>query len=201
MTVTNLAELGDRITAEVNEALRMPALDACRAIAQEAGIRRARLALAEAPDRLAEAQAAYREAQAAEGYAKEAYQQALSEADWYLDDCFHTDGNRTYLRLPCEDCNAVGKIDGVKCTSCDGLGTTRKQMTADERKAWKAAEAAKQPAVLPASHNLRRCEEATAAARDAVGVADKRLSVAKYQVQAAIAELNTLAIGLQAKGA
>jgi hypothetical protein len=46
---------------------------------------------------------------------------------------------------------------------------------------------------------LRRAEEDTAAARDAVGVADKRLSAAKYEVQAAIAELNALAVGLASK--
>lgn len=210
MTVTNiipdLEQMRERIRAEIVDALRTPDLSAVREVIGEAGIRKARRALAEAPDRLAEAQAAYREAQAREGLARESYTTALLEAEWELDGRFHTDGNRVYLRLDCEACGGSGAVSsgmtgGEKCEACDGLGTTRKQMTADERKAWKAAEAAKLPAVVVVAAELRRAEEATAAARDALGVADKRLSAAKYDVQAAVAELNALAIGLAAKGA
>lgn len=200
MTVTNLAELGDRITAEVREATRMPALDAMRAVLNEAGIRRARIALAEAPDRLAEAQASYREAQASDIAARENYQQALIESEWDLDGRFLSEGNKTYLRIPCGDCLGDGRVAEEKCAGCDGIGSTRKQMTADERKAWKAGEAARDPGVVEAAKHLRRAEEASAGARDAVSVAEKRLSAAKYEVQAAIAELNALSVGLQARG-
>lgn len=216
MTITNLSEVADRVEREVREAMRMPTLDAARAILNEAGIRRSRRDLAEAPDRLAEAQTAFREAQGREALARESYAQALLEAEWSLDDRFKVDGNKTYLRLPCEACGGEGKTErtatpaevdvgcelGVaydKCVTCDGLGTTRKQMTADERKAYKASEAAKAPVVVEAASALRRCEMATAAARDAVGVAEKRLSAAKYDIQAAVAELNALAIGLASR--
>jgi hypothetical protein len=148
MTITNLSQISEHIEREMREALRIPTLDAVRAIANEAGIRRARIALAEAPDRLAAAQAAFREAQAAEALAREGYQQALLETEWELDGRFKTDGNKTYLRLTCEACEGEGKVaenfgihsEGepriVPCATCDGLGTSRKQMTADERKAW-----------------------------------------------------------------
>ena len=193
----------ERIRAEILDALRTPDLSAVHEVIREAGIRNARRALAEAPDRLAEAQAAYREAQAREALAREDYTQALLEAEWELDGRFHTDGNRVYLRLDCEACRGVGvaSCSTDKCEVCDGLGTTRKQMTADERKAYKASEAAKAPAVVVVAAELRRAEESTAAARDALGVADRRFSAAKREVDAAIAELNALALGLQAKGA
>ena len=213
MTVTNLSELADHIDAEVRDALRIPALDACRAIAQEAGIRRARRALAEAPDRLAEAQAAYREAQAVEAAAKERYGQALLEAEWTLDGQLHKDGNKTYRWIECE-CIAVDAGPAVvkvrtpegreavdNCAICAGAGKFRRFMLADDVKSWKAAEAAKAPAVVAATLDLREAEEATAGARDAVTVADKRFSACRADLEAACAELNALAMSLAAKGA
>jgi hypothetical protein len=207
-----------RIRDEIIAAIATPDLSAVHEVIREAGIRNARRALAEAPDRLAEAQAAFREAQAVEAAAKDRYATALVEAEWELDGRFKTDGNKTYLRLSCEVCHGEGKTErmatpaevdagcelGVaydKCEACDGLGTTRKQMTADERKAYKASEAAKHPPVVTAGLDLRAAEEATAAARDAVGIADRRFSAAKYELQAACAELNALAVGLAAKAA
>lgn len=196
MTVTNLAELAAHIDGEVREAMRLPTLDAVRAIANEAGIRRARIALAEAPDRLAAAQAAYRDAQAVEAAARESYQQALMEAEWEVDGDIHKDGNKTYRWLACE-CDGNVK----DCPVCAGAGKTRRFMLADEVKTWRSAEAAKNSHVIVFAARLHTAEENTAAARDALGVADKRLSAAKYEVQAAIAELNALAVGLAAKGA
>lgn len=215
MTVTHIApdpvdSLVARIREVIQEVTAPPDLSAVHEVIREAGIRNARRALAEAPDRLADAQAAFREAQAREALAKEGYGQALLEAEWELDGRFHTDGNRTYLRVTCEACGGSGKVavspgvgsDGFdKCEACDGLGTTRKQMTADERKAYKASEAAKVPAVVEASAHLRRGEMDTAGARDAVLVAEKRLSACRADLEAAVAELNALAVGLAARGA
>lgn len=216
MTVTHITDadptdaLVGRIVAEIQAAIARPDLSAVHEVIREAGIRNARRALAEAPDRLAEAQAAFREAQGREALAKESHGQALLEADWSIDDRFKTDGNRTYLRLPCPECGGKGLVAHVpgvgsegtdKCEACDGLGTTRKQMTADERRAYKASEAAKVPAVVECAAFLRRCEMDTAAARDAVGVAERRFSACKHDVDAAVAELNALAVGLSAKGA
>lgn len=222
MSVTNIAAapvaedqiagIVGRVFDEIAKASRKPDLGAVHEVIREAGIRNARRALAEAPDRLAEAQNLYREAQAREALAKDAYSQALIEAEWELDGRFHTDGNKTYLRLDCPECGGSGwvvigsprehgEMERESCDHCDGLGTTRKQMTADERKAYKASEAAKTPAVVTASLNLREAEETTATARDAVGIADRRFSAAKYDLTAAVAELNALAVGLSAKGA
>lgn len=195
MTVTNLSELAAHIDGEVREAMRMPTLDAVRAIANESGIRRARIALAEAPDRLAAAQAAFREAQAVEAAAKEAHTAALVEAEWEVDGDLHKDGNKTYRWVACE-CDGNVKDCGV----CAGAGRFRRFMLADEIKTWRSTKAAKAPAVLEAASALRSAEESTAAARDAVALAEKRLSASKYEVQAAIAELNALSTALQAKG-
>lgn len=196
-----------RIVAEIQAAIATPNLSAVHEVIREAGIRNARRALADAPDRLAEAQAAFREAQGREALAKEGYAQALLEAEWELDGRFHTDGNRTYLRTDCEVCSGTGKVaatgrgsDGFeKCEACAGAGKFRKFMLADERKAWKASEAATVPTVVVVAAELRRAEMDTAAARDALAVADKRFSAAKYDLTAAVAELNALAVGLSSK--
>lgn len=205
MTVTNLQTdnptdaLVGRIITEIRAALVTPDLAAVHEVIREAGIRNARRALAEAPGLLAEAQNAYREAQAVEAAAKDAYAGALLEAEWTLDGQLHKDGNKTYRWVNCE-CVAV-KHDATNCPVCTGAGKVRRFMLADDVKSWKAAEAAKVPAVVTAALDLREAEEATAAARDAVGIADRRFSGAKYEVQAAVAELNALASGLSAKGA
>lgn len=204
MTVTDLTEVAEHIDREVREALRMPALDAVRAILNESRIRAARRNLAEAPDRLAEAQAAYRAAQGAEALAKESYTTALIEAEWALDGQIHSEGNKRYRWVTCECLNDAdfAQVEGMKdCPVCKGDGKYRQFMLADDVKAWKAAESAKVPEVVLVAGELRRAEENTAAARDAVLVAEKRLSACRADLEAAVAELNALAIGLQAKGA
>ena len=214
MTVTNLnatpvpedqiAAIVGRVFHEIAEASRKPDLAGVHEVIREAGIRNARRALAEAPDRLAEAQAAFREAQAVEAAAKERYSQALIEAEWELDGQLHKDGNKTYRWVTCECSVGTPENPGEPvpaCAICAGQGQYRKFMLADDVKAWKASEAAKVPGVVELAAHLRRCEEATAAARDAVGVADRRFSAAKHDLDAAISELNALAVGLSAKGA
>lgn len=203
MTVTDLNELAEHIDQEVKEALRLPALDAGRALANEVGLRRARGAVAAGPDLIAAAQDAYRNAQAKEREAKDSYDGALIEAEWELDAQFHTEGNRVYLRIECDECDGRGKVgtdaDTAKCERCDGIGSARKSMTADERKAWKAAEAAKLPVVKAAAINLRAAEEHTASARDGIEVARTRISAARHELEAAIAELGVLSLSLGSK--
>ena len=191
-----------RIVAEIQAAIARPDLSAVHEVIREAGIRNARRSLAEAPDHLAAAQNVYREAQAVEAAAKDRYTQALIEAEWELDSQLHKDGNKTYRWMGCECWNAepVGKVD-PNCAICAGAGKFRRFMLADDVKSWKAAEAAKAPAVVAATLDLREAEETTDTARDAVGIADRRFSAAKYEVQAAVAELNALAVGLTTKGA
>lgn len=213
MAVTNLPPLGGnpadptealvgRIVAEIQAAIARPDLSAVHEVIREAGIRVARRALAEAPDRLAEAQNLYREAQAVEAAAKERYTQALIEAEWELDGQLHKDGNKTYRWIVCE-CTGPdgGETAKVDCPVCAGNGAFRRFMLADDVKSWRASESAKVPAVVEASAHLRRCEMDTAAARDAVTVAEKRLSACRADLDAAVAELNALAVGLSAKGA
>ncbi len=209
MTVTNmLPPLGGnadptealvgRIRDEIIAAIATPNLSAVHEVIREAGIRNARRALAEAPDRMAEAQAGYREAQAVESAAKAAYAQALVEAEWELDGHLHKDGNKTYRWVPCE-CVEAGAGDKPGCPLCTDMRKLRRFMLADDVKSWKAAEATKVPAVVTATLDLREAEEVTAAARDAVGIADRRFSAAKYDLTAAVAELNALAVGLSSK--
>lgn len=199
MTITNLSELAETIDREVRDVLRIPALDACRSILRESGIRAARRSLAEAPSLLSDAQQAYREAQAVEQSAREAYGQALTEADWTLDGKIHSEGNKRYRWIPC-DCVAdtVLRAD-ANCPVCKGDGKYRRFMLADDVKAWKAAEAAKVPAVVEAAAALRTAEENTAAARDLVALCEKKLSARKADLAAAVAELQALSIGLAAK--
>jgi hypothetical protein len=209
MTVTNInAEanptdaLVGRIRDEIIAAIAKPDLSAVHEVIRQAGIRNARSKLAEAPDRLAEAQAAFREAQGREALAKEAYAQALLEAEWELDGQLHKDGNKTYRWVTCECSVGTPENPGEPiptCAICAGAGKYRKFMLADDVKAWKASEAAKVPAVVELAAHLRRAEENTAAARDALAVADKRFSAAKYDLTAAVAELNALAVGLSSK--
>lgn len=211
MTVTDITPdpttdpteaLVGRIVTEIRAALVTPDLGAVHQVIREAGIRNARRTLAEAPDRLAEAQNAYREAQAVEAAAKDRYSQALVEVEWELDGQLHKDGNKTYRWVTCEclaDADFTQVAGRPDCPVCAGAGKFRRFMLADDVKSWKAAEAARMPAVVVVAAELRRAEEDTAAARDALSVADKRLSAAKYEVQAAIAELNALAVGLASK--
>lgn len=201
MTATappDLSALADAIEAQVSEAIRMPTLDACRAILNDVQLRRARIALSEAPDVIDRAQQSYRAAQSVHTAARDALATAIVEAEWELDANFHTDANKVYLRLPC-DCIDLDGTPDPKCPVCSGLGTTRKYMTADERRTWKSVQAAADPAVRKLAADAAAAEEEVAAARDAIAVANARLSAAKHGLAAAVAEVQVLAIGIQAR--
>lgn len=173
----DLVHLVEEINKQVKEAVRLPALDAVRSVANESGIRRARTLLRDAPDLLDAAKRQLRSMQMAQRGAKELYDDALLDAEWELDGRFVVEGNKTYL------------VDG----------DTKKAMTADERREWKAQQAKRLPAVAQARTALDLAEEATARARDEVDLAEARLMAAKHDLSAAVAELQVLAIGLQAK--
>lgn len=213
MTVTNLnagaepdviAETVRRIFAEVSEASRRPDLTAVHAVIKEAGIRSARKAITYALVGIEEAQTAYRCAQAVEAVTKEARDGALLEAEWDIDSQLHTDGNKRYRWVVCECVDMTGGPSSgptTDCPVCSGAGKVRKFMLADDVKAWKAAESARVPAVVTLTDSLVRAQEDTAAARDSINVAEKRFSASKADLQAAIAELQALAIGLTSKEA
>lgn len=169
-------ELIQRIEEQVAQAYRVRN-DQVRAALNEAGIRRARGVLADAPDILANALGNLRDAQDRERRAREALDAATVAAEWDLDSRFVVEGNKTWL---------VDHDDG-----------SRRAMTADERKTWKQAEVRKQPEVATAAAALRAAEQEVAARRDDVTLAEKRLGVARADLEAAVAELNALALTLK----
>lgn len=179
-TLDDLTQLADRITAEVADAIRLPRLEAVRAALNETGIRRARAAVTAAPTVIASAAADLRNAQEAERDAKDRLAAEVLAAEWELDGRFVRESNRTYLIDPEHP-------------------DERRQMTADEVRTWKAAEAAKQPAVEAATAAVRTAEHATAATRDALATAERHFSAAKADLTAAVAELSALGIGIAAE--
>ena len=179
MTATTLEDLGNKVDEAVRRVAEPPLLVEARAMLNEAGIVKARAYLRDMPDVLEAAQADFRKAQEAERLAREAYDQALSEAEWELDSRFVVEGNKTYL------------VDGEE----------RRSMTADERAKWKATEAKKLPSVKSAATALYAAEQHTAAMRDAVAATERRFSAAKHDLEASIAIVSTLrlALGTNAK--
>lgn len=169
MSVTeDLSELADKVEGAVRDAIKIPGTDAVRMALNDAGIVRARTLLESRLVELEATQTDYRKAQTAERDAKEALASAESEAEWELDGRFVSEGNKTFLVT----------------------GEDRKAMTADERAKWKSIEARKVPAVAKAAEVLRKAEALTADRRDAVTIADKSLSAARADLDAAIATLN-----------
>lgn len=169
---TYLRERLDQVVAEVRH---VPSLEEARAACNEAGIFAARRAVNEALAAIDEAQSGRRAADAAVTVLAEQEAAARLEAEWELDGRFVTEANKTYLVLD------------------DG---TRKQMTADERRAWKTGEADRVPTVAEAKRARLHGEERAAAARDQVASAERRFSAAKRDLDASIAVLETLRIAL-----
>lgn len=176
-TIEDFAQLADRVRHEIDEAVRMPRLEAVRSALNEVGIRDARTALKAAPLRIAEKAEALRNSLDAERQVKERLAAELLAADWDLDARFIHEGNRWFL---------------LDETAPEG----RRQMTADERAKWKAAEAAKADGVVAVAAALRAAEHRTAEARDALSVAERHFSACKYDLTAAVAELGALGIGI-----
>lgn len=75
------------------------------------------------------------------------------------------------------------------------------KLLADDKKTWKRREAQRDPAVAAAAEHLRQMEHESAVARDALVVADKRLSACRADLDAAIATLNALVVALPARKA
>jgi hypothetical protein len=75
------------------------------------------------------------------------------------------------------------------------------KLLADDKKAWKRREVQKDPTVVAATGHLRDMEHLAAVARDALTVADKRLSACRADLDAAVATLNALAMALPARKA
>lgn len=179
--LAELADLGSRIEAEVRR-VRKAALDEARGWANDIGIRDARESVPRALDAFHAAQLAYRTAQAAEQAAQDAYDKAVSEAEWMLGDSFVVESNKTYLVI------ANGESEPVK-----------RQMTADEKRAWITNEALRQPGVPALAGELRKAKDATATARDEITHSELRVKAASGDRDAAAAELLFLAAALPRK--
>lgn len=185
MSAANVVELAEQIEARVQEAMRLPTLDALRTIANEAGIRRARQAAREAPDLLDAALRQLRSAGQIEQTLRDELDAARSEAEWKLGGCFEVRANKTWLvRGP--DLKPLPEEE-------------QRSLTADEKKAWIARSTDQVPAVKAKVAELRKAEDATLEARHQVDVAKARMSACNHDVDAATAELQVLAIGLKTK--
>lgn len=176
MSAATLEELADKADEIARRMKEPPTFVAVRTALNEAGIYAARNDLADALKALADAQGSKRSADSLERTARDELDKAMVSADWELDGRFTSSGNKTLL-------------DGEKA------------MTADERKAWKAREALKDPAVAKAASHLRQMEYGTAVARDALVLADKRLAACRAGLDAAIAILEALCLALPVRKA
>lgn len=177
MTTQTIPQLNQRITDAAASA-QSHALETWRRWANGAGIVPARDALPLAIDAYETALAAKRAADNEVRAVKEQADDALADADWELDGCFETAGNKTLL---------------VYDPVTEAAVEPQRPMTADQRTAWKKTMARRLPAVTQAVALLRKAENEQAAAVDAVRVADARIAAAKYTLQAATAMLTTQA--------
>jgi hypothetical protein len=176
VTAQTVAQLGQRTQAATANA-QAQALETWRRWANGADIVGARNALPQAIDAYEAALTAKRVADNEVRAVKEQADDALADADWELDGCFETSGNKTSL---------FRDVNG------DQIQPSR-PMTADQRAAWKRTAARKLPAVADTAAALRKAENDAAAAADTVRVAEARLSAAKYTLNAAVAMLTTQA--------
>ena len=194
-----LERLQDRAFELARAALAPATVLIAKAALNEAGIVRSRKNLSDALDKFSNEQITVRAKQELERTAKDAYETAMAEAEWELDSRFVVDGNKTYL---------VTDEDEMVDTAAAGDGEpklvptgnkVRKAMTADERSKWKSLAARKHSAVKAAYSALRKAEAETATARDALALADKRISACRADVEAATAVVNVFAHAITVK--
>lgn len=147
------------------------------------GITRARQALRDAPDVVANARLSHRAAQQAEKALRDAHGEALRDAKGDLGYvCFDVRANKTWL---------VQRPDGTPIPEGE-----QRSMVADEKTQWIADQANRRPDVQRLTADLARAEEATQRASDDLALAQDRLSIAKRDLEAAAAELRALTLAL-----
>lgn len=198
MSAQTMEELAERAEAAVADAMRIPPLDLCRSLLNEAGLPKARQVLRDGLGWLAAKQRDLRVAQEEERDAKAALDAALVASEWELDGWFVAEGNKTFLvTAACNDPAAheagVDSTLGIEGHTCV---PERKAMTADERAKWKATEARKTPEVAAAAARLRSAEHDVAGCRDALVIAEKSLGAARADLDGAIAHLSALVTAL-----
>lgn len=193
MTVTTLEELAEQIPAAVTKAQRV-VLDAARAFANEAGISRARQAMHDAFDTLRAAQENLRAAQDEHKVAVEMFDRALLAAKNEVRfDRVAKEGNKTFWVTDDDEFENVELDDGTVERKPSGR-KVRRQMPAEEAEQNVDAEARR--LLVVEAQQVSEAEQELAAARDDVELAKRRLSVTQTDVQAAIAQLQLLALAL-----
>lgn len=211
-----LAEKADQAYDVLRLATIPPLLSVVRGLMNECGIGKrtseldaAVAALRDAPSLVANAQAHLLEMQDREKRCREAYDTALAEAEWALDARFVQDGNKTFLvtwhreneATPDEAAARGWKlVEGTKSSSGAETKTyeERRQMTADERRAWVRRNAAQAREVTPLAGDLERASHAVAMARVDVASAEDRWQAVRYAVDACRTQLAASATQLEA---
>ena len=179
MTAISIDDLAQKIGIEIREA-EAEALALWRRWASEADIRRARIEYRDSIDIYEKTLVDKRNADQAVKTAREAHAELISDTEYALEVCFEKKGN-----------SWVQMIDGAN-GSMTPLPEPR-PVTADARKEWLTRTAGRTVSVTAAARKLSEAEWAQAQAVDAISVADRRVTAAKYQLQAATVMLTTLA--------
>jgi hypothetical protein len=194
-----LERLQDRAFELARAALAPATVVIAKAALNEAGIVRSRKNLSDALDKFSNEQITVRAKQELERTAKDAYETAIAEAEWELDSRFVVEGNKTLLITDEDELVDQADEETGEITPVPSGKKVRKAMTADERSKWKSLEARKHSAVKAAYSVLRRAEAETATARDALALADKRISACRADVEAATAVVNVFAHAITVK--
>lgn len=161
-------------------------LEEARAAINEVGLYKARARVWESIDRITDAQQGVRSHAEQARRLKAELDTAVAEAEWMLDGRLVREGNKTFLVEACTGC------EDESCT-----GQTRRQITADDARDWKAREALKAPPVHRAAEAVRLEEQSLQEARDELVVAEKFNQAARADLDAAIAAVTTLAASIR----
>lgn len=197
-TTEELAERADELARKMREPSTFVE---ARAALQEAGVLKARRALAEAVDFIDVSLTSHRSAQEAERQAQDAYDEAIGDAEWELDTHFVTESNKTLLVIKqCEYALAPNWKEFHDPFVEHQCRETR-PMTADERKAWKANESRRMPAVKAAADELRKATQERDRTKDEIVLAERRFSARKADLAAAVASVEVLGASLSVRSA
>lgn len=194
-----LERLQNRAFDLMQAALAPATVVIAKAALNEAGIVRSRRNLGDALDKFGNEQITVRAKQELERTAKDAYESAIAEAEWELDSRFVVEGNKTYLLTDEDELVDQADAETGEITQVPSGKKVRKAMTADERAKWKSLEARRHTAVKAAYSALRKAEGETAAARDALALADKRISACRADLEAATAVVGVFASAITVK--
>lgn len=179
-----LSDLAEQIDIAIGSTIAVVTLDAARAVAKEAGLRRFQDMLLDALDQADAARRRKRDAVNELDDAKSAYTTALAEAVWTLGDYFETRSNKSWL---------ARNLDGTAIPEPE-----QRSLTADEKKAWITGNAERVPAVAAAKRRLDVVTERVAQANDDIATAERGAKAAEHLLDAAREELVLLATALRA---